>query len=229
MIPELIIFDCDGVLIDSEPIAVRILVETLAEQGIVVSDEDAYRRYLGRSLETISASLLDSHGRALAEAALGSMRTNLYAAYREELRASPGIPDIFARLRSPFCCASSSHTERIRVGLASAGLLPWFEGRMFSASDVPNGKPEPDLFLHAATELGVPPQRCLVVEDSPAGIEAARRAGMTVFAYVGGSHIVPGGLLPAIRALGPDAIFDDMHALPDLVRSPRTEKRAVEG
>ncbi len=226
---DLIIFDCDGVLVDSEPIAIAVLVEALAAQGITVTPEDAYRDYLGRSLATVSAALLASHGQQLHDATRIAMSRNLYAAYRRELRPSPGLPAILDRLPLPFCVASSSHAERIRVSLDITGLLPWFEGRLFSAGEVANGKPEPDLFLHAAAAMGVAPQRCVVIEDSPTGIEAARRAGMAVFAYVGGSHVGLAGLLPIITALAPDAIFDDLHALPDLVRSPRTEKKAFEG
>lgn len=226
---ELIIFDCDGVLVDSEPIAISVLVDALAAQGIAVTADEAYRDYLGRSLTTVSASLLASHGQPLEDATLLAMRENLYAAYRQRLNANPGLPAILDQLDLPICVASSSHAERIHLSLEVTGLLPWFEGRVFSAGEVANGKPEPDLFLHTAAAMGVAPAHCLVIEDSPVGIEAARRAGMAVFAYTGGSHIAPASLLPAITALAPDAIFADMHALPDLVRSPRTEKRAFEG
>lgn len=223
---DLIIFDCDGVLVDSEPLAMRVLIAAIAAQGIAITPAAAYRDFLGRSLASISTSLLDSHGAPLGPAALDSMRGDLYALYRQELRPSPGLPGILDRLDIPFCVASSSELERIRLSLELAGLLEWFEPNIFSASMVENGKPAPDLFLHAAREMGVAPANCLVIEDSPAGIMAARHAGMAVFGYTGGSHVAPAGLAAAIAALHPDAIFDDMHALPDRLSSWRTEKKA---
>lgn len=223
---DLIIFDCDGVLVDSEPLAMRVLVAAIAAQGIIVTPEAAYRDFLGRSLASISTSLIDSHGAPLGPAALASMRGDLYALYRQELRPSPGLPAILDQLKIPFCVASSSELERIRLSLELTGLLPWFEPNIFSASMVENGKPAPDLFLHAARQMGVAPANCLVIEDSPAGIMAARNAGMAVFGYTGGSHVAPAGLRAAIAALNPDAVFDDMHALPDRLSSLRTEKKA---
>ena len=224
---DLVIFDCDGVLVDSEPLAMRVLVAAIAAQGIAITPEAAYRDFLGRSLASISANLHDTHGAPLGPTALESMRGDLYALYRQELRPSPGLPETLARLTIPFCVASSSELERIRISLDLTGLLPWFEPNIFSASMVKNGKPAPDLFLHAARQMGVHPSRCLVIEDSPAGIAAARNAGMFVLGYTGGSHIAPGGLRGAIEALRPDAIFDDMHALPDRLSSLRTEKKAL--
>lgn len=224
---DLIIFDCDGVLVDSEPLAMRVLLAAIAAQGIDVPPEIAYRDYLGRSLASVSASLTNSHGMPLAPAALEAMRGDLYDLYRQELQASPGLPEVLAQLETPFCVASSSAPERIRLSLELTGLLPWFEDRTYSASMVAQGKPAPDLFLHAAAAMQIAPGRCLVIEDSPAGIIAARRAGMAVFGYLGGSHIAASDLRRSIEALEPDCVFDDMHALPDLVRSPRTDKKAL--
>ncbi|WP_375452505.1 HAD family hydrolase [uncultured Devosia sp.] len=223
---DLIIFDCDGVLVDSEPLAMRILVAAIAAQGITITLEAAYRDFLGRSLAAISSSLLDAHGAPLGPAALASMRGDLYALYRQELRPSPGLPEMLGRLNVPFCVASSSELERIRLSLALTGQLPWFEPHVFSASMVENGKPAPDLFLHAARQMDVQPANCLVIEDSPAGIAAARAAGMAVFAYTGGSHVAPARLQAAVAALHPDMIFNDMHTLPDRLNLPRTNKKA---
>lgn len=224
---DLIIFDCDGVLVDSEPLAMQVLIAAIARQGAAITPAMAYRDYLGRSLSSISASLLDSHGMPLGEAALASMRQDLYALYRQQLRANPGLPGILDQLEIPFCVASSSQPERIRISLELTGMLAAFEPNIFSATMVQNGKPAPDLFLHAARAMGVSPARCLVIEDSPAGIAAARSADMKVFGYLGGSHIAPAGLAATIATMQPDRIFDDMHSLPDLVRSLRTEKRAL--
>jgi HAD superfamily hydrolase (TIGR01509 family) len=217
--PDLVIFDCDGVLVDSEPLAMRVLLETIARQGIALEPSAAYRDYLGRSLASISASLHDSHGMPLGEGALESMRRDLYALYRRELRPTPGVRAAIEQLAVPFCVASSSHVERIRLSLELTGLLPLFGDRIFSASMVEHGKPAPDLFRLAANAMAARPARCLVIEDSPAGIMAARAAGMAVFAYTGGSHIAISGIRPAIETLGPDAIFDDMNRLADLVAS----------
>jgi FGGY-family pentulose kinase/HAD superfamily hydrolase (TIGR01509 family) len=214
---RLVIFDCDGVLVDSEPLAMRVLLEVIAEQGIEIERGTAFKSYLGRSLASISESLNLSHGAHLSEASLAGMRDRLYALYREELRPTGWIAGVLGELGLPFCVASSSQPERIRLSLELTGLLPRFEGHMYSASMVANGKPAPDLFLHAAREMGVAPENCLVIEDSPAGIVAARAAGMAVFAYLGGSHIAQSGLRAEIEALGPDAIVDDMRALPGLL------------
>jgi HAD superfamily hydrolase (TIGR01509 family) len=223
---DLIIFDCDGVLVDSEPLAIRVLVAAIAAQGITIAPLEAFRNYLGRSLASISASLHETHGMPLSDAALASMRSDLYALYRKELRATAGLVDALQKVRVPICVASSSHLERIRLSLDLTGLRAYFGPYIFSASMVSNGKPAPDLFLHAAGKMGATPPNCLVIEDSPAGITAARTAGMHVFAYVGGSHIPVSGLLPVIKTSGADAIFDDMQALPDLISSLETKKTA---
>lgn len=214
---KLVIFDCDGVLVDSEPLAMRVLLELIAEQGIAIAPDVAFRSYLGRSLASISESLNQSHGAHLSEASLGGMRDRLYALYRQELQPTAWIAEVLAGLELPFCVASSSQLERIRLSLELTGLLPRFEGHIYSASMVQHGKPAPDLFLHAARQMGVAPENCLVIEDSPAGIQAARAAGMRVFAYVGGSHIAPSGLRGEVEALAPDAIIEDMRSLPGLL------------
>jgi len=222
----LVIFDCDGVLVDSEPLAMRVLIEAIARQGIEISAAAAFRDYLGRSLASISQSLADSHGMPLGPAALESMRTDLYALYRRELRATPGIRAAVESLRVPFCVASSSSPERVAISLDVTGLRALFGSRLYSATMVARGKPAPDLFLHAAHVLGVEPARCLVIEDSPAGILAARTAGMRVFAYMGGGHVAQAGLRAQVEQLAPDAVFDDMHRLADLVASLGNNKTA---
>lgn len=214
---RLVIFDCDGVLVDSEPLAMRVLLRAIEAQGVTIGARDAFRDFLGRSLASISASLHDSHGQPLSDAALESMRHDLYALYRKELKPAPWMAETLDKLEVPFCVASSSGIERIRLSLELTGLLPRFDGHIYSASMVERGKPAPDLFLHAAREMGVAPEHCLVIEDSPAGVRAARAAGMRVFAYLGGGHIAPSGLAPEIASLLPDARVDDMRALPPLI------------
>jgi FGGY-family pentulose kinase/HAD superfamily hydrolase (TIGR01509 family) len=214
---KLVIFDCDGVLVDSEPLAMRVLLQLLGEQGIEIERQAAFRSFLGRSLKSISESLNETHGAGLSEASLRGMRDRLYALYREELKPTGWIAEVLSGLAVPFCVASSSQPERIRLSLELTGLLPKFEGHIYSATMVQNGKPAPDLFLYAAREMGVAPENCLVVEDSAAGIMAARAAGMAVFAYLGGGHYGESGLRDEVEALRPDAIMQDMRALPGLL------------
>lgn len=209
----LVIFDCDGVLVDSEPIALRLLLETLAEAGLALDADVARDRFLGRSLASTREILAEDFGLTLSDAALGDMRRLLHAAFRAELRPIPGVAETLAALERPVCVASSSQPERIELSLRVTGLWRWFEGRAFSASMVARGKPAPDLFLHAAAAMGYAPADCLVVEDSPAGIAAAQAAGMRVVAFTGGSHAGSETHRRAVAALGADAVIEDMRAL----------------
>lgn len=209
----LVLFDCDGVLVDSEPIALRLLIDTLAAAGLAMTPAEADARFLGRSLASTRAALAEDFGVVLTDAALADMRARLYAAFRAELRPIPHVAETLDRLTCAFCVASSSQPERIELSLAVTGLWPRFAGRAFSASMVARGKPAPDLFLHAAAALGYAPAACLVVEDSPAGIRAAQAAGMRVVAFTGGSHASSEEHRARVAGLRPDAIIDDMRAL----------------
>jgi HAD superfamily hydrolase (TIGR01509 family) len=222
----LIIFDCDGVLVDSEPLAMRVLLDTIAAEGVKIDPDTGFREFLGRSLSTVVANLNAAYGLHLNDEALERMRRNLFALYRRELKPMAGLIDALAEITIPACVASSSQMERIRVSLTLTGLLDRFDPAIFSAAMVPRGKPAPDLFLHAADAMLTAPERCLVIEDSPAGIVAAQQAGMRVFAFLGGGHIAPSGLQAEIKALRPTLIFDDMHDLPGLVELERTRERA---
>lgn len=213
----LVIFDCDGVLVDSEPLSMRVLLEAVAEFGVHIDPETAYELFLGRSLTTIRSLLRADFGVDLDEAALSRMRENLYTTFRNELQAVSGIQEALDGLGRPYCVASSSQPERIRVSLGVTGLLDRFEPNVFSATMVPNGKPAPDLFLFAARSMGIEPARCVVVEDSPAGIEAAHRAGMRVLCFAGASHAGSKAHRAILKRLEPDLIFDRMQLLPDLL------------
>jgi HAD superfamily hydrolase (TIGR01509 family) len=215
--PGLIIFDCDGVLVDSEPLALRVLCEGLAERGVDLDEASASERFLGRSLASMIETLQREFGFALEADTLDLMRDRLYALFRKELRPMAGLAETLGRLSIPSCVASSSQMERIRLSLQLTGLAPHFGDRIFSATMVAEGKPAPDLFLLAASRMHVPPERCIVVEDSPAGIEAARRANMAVFAFTGGGHARLAGHRERLAALAPDVIFDDMARLPELM------------
>jgi HAD superfamily hydrolase (TIGR01509 family) len=215
--PGLIIFDCDGVLVDSEPLAMRILLAGIAERGVTVGEALAYERLLGRSLASVVETVQRDFGVVLEADALAKMRERLYELFRRELRAIDGIAGTLAKLTIPVCVASSSQMERIRLSLELTGLTPYFGDRVFSATMVAQGKPAPDLFLLAASRMHIAPDRCIVIEDSPAGIEAARAAGMRIFAFTGGSHARSASHRSRLEALSPDLVFDDMACLPELI------------
>lgn len=184
----LVIFDCDGVLIDSEMIFARILGECLAEADFATTLEEALALGFGRNALTLSAEVERQYGRSLPEGFFPGMRSRTKAAFETELRPVAGVVELLAALALPRCVASNSQLDRVRHALALTGLLPYFEPHVFSASQVARGKPAPDLFLHAAQRLGVPPGAAIVVEDSVGGVEAACAAGMAVVGFCGGSH-----------------------------------------
>ena len=217
--PKLVIFDCDGVLVDSEPISISVLLGLIAEAGITIPVGVAYERFLGRSMATIAELLGEEYGFDMARAQLDKMRARLNERFEAELQPIGGIRETLESLAIPFCVASSSQPERIARSLHTTGLLPFFTGRQFSSTMVARGKPAPDLFLHAASKMGFAPEDCLVIEDSPAGVEAALAAGMRVFAFAGGSHAGDGKLHETLAALLPDRLFDDMSQLPAMIAS----------
>lgn len=215
--PQLVIFDCDGVLVDSEPISIAVLLEVFAEHGVAIDVATAYARFLGRSMVSIGETLRDEWKFDMTDDHLEAIRARMRRRFRAELRPVPHVGDALDRIVIPRCVASSSKPDRIRLSLEVTGLLESFAPYLYSSTMVEHGKPAPDLFLHAASSMGVRPEECVVVEDSPAGIEAARRAGMRVFAFVGGSHALPSGLREAVGTLSPDIVFDDMRLLPALL------------
>jgi HAD superfamily hydrolase (TIGR01509 family) len=218
---HLVIFDCDGVLVDSEPLSVRVLVAALSRHGIEMAEEEAYERFLGRSLATMRQIMDEEYGFHTGPEFLEGMRTDLYSLFKAELKPIPGIAETlktFETLGLPACVASSSNSDRIRLSLTITGLIDKLDPHIFSATMVKNGKPAPDLFLHAASEMGFAPEDCIVIEDSPAGIEAAQRAGMAAFAFTGGSHTNTSGYRERIEALSPEVVFDAMPALLHLVQ-----------
>jgi HAD superfamily hydrolase (TIGR01509 family) len=189
---DLIIFDCDGVLVDSEVISTHTLLDTLVAGGLEVDIEYVRKTYLGRSMSVVKADYLKLTGRDLEETFEADFLARLFAAYRGELAAMAGVKELIGSLSIPYCMATSSNIERARLSLELTGLLPLFEGRIFCASMVKRGKPAPDLFLHAAHELGADPAHCLVIEDSEPGLRAGLSAGMAVWRFVGGSHFGEG-------------------------------------
>lgn len=214
---DLVIFDCDGVLVDSEPLAMRVLLDGIAERGVAIDEALAYERLLGRSLASVIETVARDFGVTLETDTLEAMRDRLYALFRRELRAMPGLAEALEQLRMPICVASSSQMERIRLSLDVTGLARYFGGHIFSATMVREGKPAPDLFLLAASRMHAAPERCIVIEDSPAGIEAGKRAGMRVFAFTGGGHAQSPTHRERLARLEPDAMFNDMAQLPGLI------------
>jgi putative ABC transport system substrate-binding protein len=211
---ELVIFDCDGVLVDSERIAIRVDAIVLADLGWPLSGAEIIERFVGRSEEHFVREIEAHLGHPLPENWEDAYQHLYTAAFEKELQAVDGVVDALDRITTATCVASSGSHDRIRRSLRLTNLYERFEGRIFSASEVANGKPAPDLFLHAAARLGVPPARCAVVEDSRYGVEAARAAGMAVFAYAGG--VTPPHWLEGPRTV----VFSDMRALPELLAVP---------
>ena len=208
---ELVIFDCDGVLIDSERLGIKVDVQLLHELGWPLSESEVIERFVGRSNREIQLAIELHLGRELPATWESQVEPRYREVFDTELAPVPGVVDALDRITLETCVASSGTHEHLRYTLGVTGLYGRFEGRIFSAEDVRNGKPAPDLFLHAAREMGVDPPRCLVVEDSRSGVQAARASGMRVLAYAG-------GLTPAELLDGPDTIvFEDMRELPELI------------
>lgn len=192
MTPPLVIFDCDGVLIDSEVIACRIQAECLSAAGFPYTSADVARDFIGMTEASALALILDVHGRAVPEDVRQSIRTRTLAAFDHELRAIEGVGELLDALSMPICVASSSGPERLAYTLRLTGLMARFGPHVFSAKQVARGKPHPDLFLFAAERMGVVPSaEILVVEDSVAGVKAAVAAGMTAIGFTGGAHCPP--------------------------------------
>jgi HAD superfamily hydrolase (TIGR01509 family) len=209
--PELVIFDCDGVLADSEKIAVKVDERMLADLGWPLTEHEIVERFVGRSFADMSAAIAEHLGRPLPDGWEAPYRQLYREAFERELAPVDGVVAALDALTLPVCVASSTGHEGLRHTLGLIGLYDRFAGRIFSAADVSRGKPAPDLFLHAARTLGVAPARCVVVEDSRYGVQAARAAGMRSFGY-------SGGLTPAAWLAGPGTtVFDDMRELPALL------------
>ncbi|OWJ69201.1 HAD family hydrolase [Inquilinus limosus] len=185
---DLLICDCDGVLIDSEVIACEIDTEMFTAAGFPLTVADVRRRFVGMSQAGMRAVLEREAGRSLPADFDARLSARLAAAFEQELAALPDVRRTVLALGMPRCVASSSSLDRLRQTLTLTGLHDLFAPHIFSASQVERGKPAPDLFLFAASRFGAPPGRCLVVEDSVAGVTAARAAGMTVIGFTGGGH-----------------------------------------
>ncbi|QFQ99585.1 HAD family hydrolase [Streptomyces phaeolivaceus] len=210
---DLVIFDNDGVLVDSEPISNRHLAAYLTELGHPTSYEESIRDYMGSAMHRIHELVLERTGETLPADFDEVFHQRVFAAFERELEPVPGVVPVLEKLVAdevPYCVASSGSHERIRVGHRKTGLDRWFgDGLVFSSQDVGRGKPAPDLFLHAAERMGVAPERCVVVEDSPLGVRAGLAAGMEVYGFT--------AMTPAGKLSGARGYFSDMGELLDLL------------
>ena len=188
--PCLLIFDCDGVLVDSELIDSRIRAESFQAEGFPVTIDDL-QSHSGISGAGMAEMILERFGRPMPEGFMQATRAKIMRAFTDELRAIAGVAELLGSLTTPVCVATNSHPDRVRHSLEVTGLLRFFDPHVFSAFMVERGKPAPDLFLYAAEKFGVAPADCLVVEDSVHGVTAARAGGMDVIGFCGGSHCRP--------------------------------------
>jgi HAD superfamily hydrolase (TIGR01509 family) len=186
---KLVIFDCDGVLIDSEPIANRVFRDLLESAGLRLSLEEVMSAFVGNTRDGCIALAGSMLGRPLPSDFGKRWDKALFAALRAEVKPVAGVPELLAGMKVPFCVASNGNPDRMAWALDHAGLMPWVRGKLFTASEVAHPKPAPDLFLHAAKGMGAAPSACAVVEDTPTGVRAGIAAGMTVFGFAAASHI----------------------------------------
>jgi HAD superfamily hydrolase (TIGR01509 family) len=202
----LVVFDNDGVLVDSEPIANAVLAALLTSYGIPTTTEEAVRDHMGGSLARVRDVIRERRGSELPDDFEDAYHHGIFERFRTGLRPVAGVAALLGALTAagiPYCVASSGTHERIRLTLATTGLLDRFpDSRIFSSQDVVRGKPAPDLFLLAARKCGTAPARCTVVEDSPLGVAAARAAGMRVYGHA--------AMTPPERLAGADAVAADM-------------------
>lgn len=207
---RLVIFDCDGVLVDSEPVANRTLGQMLRELGLDLTQEQIFERFVGYSLPHCLRVIEGMLGHPAPENFLRDLQARTFAAFKTELRAMPGIEQALDELNAadvPYCVASSGDHEKMNTTLGITGLLPRFAGRIFSVTQVARGKPAPDVYLFAARQLGAEPSACVVVEDTPPGVQAGAAAGMTVFGFC--AHTPE----QKLRAAGAHRTFDDLRQL----------------
>ncbi|RXH05289.1 HAD family hydrolase [Bradyrhizobium vignae] len=207
--PDLIIFDCDGVLVDSELLSCRCLSEVLAEFGFALSEEQALELFLGRSTKAIEQHYRDL-GQIVPDGFLPRLKSHVLETFAASLEPIPGVEAVISELTVPFCVASSSDIDRVSLSLDVTGLRAHFGDRLYTAQMVRHGKPAPDLFLHAAENMRSPPSRTLVIEDSVSGVQAGKAAGMTVWGFVGGGHYRTGDGHAILSAAGADRVFARM-------------------
>jgi HAD superfamily hydrolase (TIGR01509 family) len=213
---DLVIFDCDGVLVDSEVISCRAHADMLTRHGYPITADQVLDRFLGVSDREARLAVEAETGRPLPADFEALMKQAALDSYADDLSPIPYVAETIAALDVPKCVASSGTPEKIRHGLTCAGLYDLLAPHIFSATQVMRGKPAPDLFLFAAEQMKVPPERCVVIEDSVPGVTGALAAGMTVLGFHGGSHCRR-GYADRLREAGASVTFDDMRQLPPLI------------
>jgi len=206
---DLIIFDCDGVLVDSEALSCRCLMELLRRHGIDIELDTVFDKFLGRSIAAV-AEHYQELGCVMPDNFPDELSTLVRKAFTDSLQAVTDVQSVLLSLDTAYCVASSSDLERVIFSLELTGLLPLFTGRVFTTQMVQRGKPAPDLFLYAAASMAVEPTRTLVVEDSVSGVKAAKAAGMTVWGFAGGSHYASRNGRRLLTAAGADRVFERM-------------------
>lgn len=182
-VPECVIFDCDGVLVDSETIGIRVLLDMTARYGVTTPLAEAVEEFGGRRLREVIDVLQTRAHESFPTDLESQYRTRSYEVFQTEVVAVPGIKEVLDSLAVPFCVASSGPVEKIKLNLSNTGLLPYFTGRIFSAYDIHRWKPDPGIFLHAADRMGFAPHQCVVIEDSLAGVAAGVAGGFRVLGY----------------------------------------------
>jgi HAD superfamily hydrolase (TIGR01509 family) len=212
---DLIIFDLDGVLADSEPIAFRVVAETVTAAGVPITTADMFH-YVGSSPRDMYSDMERQSGVKLPPDIVPRVAAGILAAFRDELTPMPGVLEMLGNLDVRRAVASNGSLNRVLGAIDILGLTEYFAPHIYSADLVAAGKPEPDLFLHSASEMAVPPDRCLVIEDSLHGVHAALAAGMTVFGFTGASHFGPGHA-NALTAAGAQQVFSQMSELPAML------------
>lgn len=215
----LLIFDCDGVLVDSEPLACEVDADVLTGLGLPYTADDIARQFVGKSMRDMIARIEADHGRALPPDFAEEINRALFARFETDLKPIAGVRDAILALPCRRCVASSSVPERIALSLRVTGLSDLFDN-VFSATQVARGKPAPDLFLLAAQQMGTAPAECLVIEDSPAGVQGAIAAGMRVVGFTGGGHCGPAHA-DTLRQAGASVIIARMADLPEAVQADR--------
>ena len=207
--PDLIIFDCDGVLVDSEVLSCRCLSKVLASYGIDLGLDQALDLFLGRSMTAVVEHYA-ALGRPIPEQFSTELTAGVRAAFTSALCPIEGVSSILEGLQIPHCVASSSDVDRVSLSLSLTGLALHFDNRLYTSQMVERGKPAPDLFLHAAERMQADPRRTLVIEDSISGVAAGKAAGMTVWGFVGGSHYQSRDGKAILREAGADRVFGRM-------------------
>lgn len=228
---QLIVFDCDGVLIDSEILVCTLVSEELTRLGYPITPQEVVRQYAGRPEREILADIAERWGRPVPPAYKEAMTRRIHHAYTTELQAIPGVRETLGQITLPICVASSTAPPKLKLGLNFVGLYDFFAPNVVSASYVAHGKPAADVFVYAAGWMRTPVHHCLVIEDSLPGVRAAVAAGMRVFGFTGGSHCTPQHG-PALLAAGAERVFGNMselsQALPEAfapAREPALPKR----